>query len=353
MNEARTDRCPLCGGDNACAVAAASGDPEAVQRCWCLDAEFDAGTLARVPAEFAQRTCVCRRCVEVDGAPLPAGVRAIQDPGGREAFELSRGEQRVHVSRTGAQVLSWDAGHGDVLWTAGAASYEPGVPVRGGVPVVFPWFGGHPERDDLPAHGFARSCEWQLVRTAPASITLALRDDGASRAVWPHEFSLELEVSLTDALELRLRTHNPSTTAWTFEHALHSYFSVGDVHRASVHGLEGVPYVEHAREPEDEWDPAAPLRFRAETDRVFSCVPDELRLRADALGREIELRGKDARSAIVWNPWPNKTARLSQMLPDDWSAFCCVETANCKDHAVTLAPGGRHELALRLTAAQR
>ena len=38
---------------------------------------------------------------------------------------------------------------------------------------------------------------------------------------------------------------------------------------------------------------------------------------------------------------PSAHARLSQMLPDDWRAFCCVETANCKDHAVTLAPGGR------------
>jgi glucose-6-phosphate 1-epimerase len=353
MDLVRTDRCPLCGAANTCAVAAAKDDPGAFERCWCRDATVDAATIARVPPELVDRACICRRCVEIDAAPLPDGVRAITDPGGRAAFELVRGDQRAMISRTGAQVLSWDAGDGDVLWTAGAATFGPGAPVRGGIPVVFPWFGDHATDDRMPAHGFARSRDWQLVATGPASVTLALRDDAETRAVWPHEFSLELEASLNDGLRLQLRVHNSSSQPFRFEEALHTYFAVGDIDGASVHGLEGVPFGEHAREPEAAWDADAPLRFRAETDRVFQDVPQELRVRADALGREVCLRTVDARSAIVWNPWPNKTARLSQMLPDDWRAFCCVESANCKEGAVSLPAGRSHELALSLTSTQR
>ncbi len=35
-----------------------------------------------------------------------------------------------------------------------------------------------------------------------------------------------------------------------------------------MHGLQGVPHVETAKAPERAWDTNAPLRFRAETDRM-------------------------------------------------------------------------------------
>ncbi|MCK5944315.1 MAG: cysteine-rich CWC family protein [Planctomycetes bacterium] len=355
MSDVRTDRCPLCGGDNACAVAQQGGDPTAVDACWCQTATIPEAAIARIPEPLRGRACVCRRCADAAAGELPAGVTRTTDPGGRDAFELVRGAHRALVSTTGAQVLSWHVDGEDVLWTAGEPAFEPGKPVRGGIPVVFPWFGDHPDDPDKPAHGFARSQTWQLVGAAEAAVSLALRDGDASRALWPQPFSLELDVALAETGELRIamRVHNPGRAPMTFEQALHTYFAVGDVHEASVHGLEGVPVTEHAREPEGDWDRGAPLRFRAETDRVFQQVPDEIRLRAPALSREVTLRTTDARSAIVWTPWPDKAARLSQMGADDWQTFCCIESANCKENAVTLDPGASHELVLVMSAAQR
>lgn len=288
------------------------------------------------------------------GAATPApGVRFTVDPGGRPAIELTHGPNRALIARLGAQVLSWSGPEGDTLWTASDATYEEGAPVRGGVPVVFPWFGNHAEDASKPAHGFARGREWTVVATNSSSVTLATRDDEQTRSLWPHEFSAELEVTLRDTLQVAMRVHNPSAETFTFEQALHTYFAVGDIQTASVRGLEGVPCTEHARAPEAAWDPAAPLHFRAETDRVFQDTPAEFMLDAPALRRVVTLTAPAARSAIVWNPWPAKTATLSQMAPDDWQTFCCVETANCKENAVTLAPGDRHQLALTLRRAQR
>lgn len=58
--------CPLCGGDNACAMA--SGDGGAGE-CWCFAARIPPETLARIPEEERGRRCVCARCA---GAAPPA-----------------------------------------------------------------------------------------------------------------------------------------------------------------------------------------------------------------------------------------------------------------------------------------
>ena len=351
MSDVRTDRCPLCGQDNACRLSAAAGDPAAWEGCWCRTAAIPDAVLAQIPTAARDRACICRGCAA--GEAPAAGVTLTRDPGGRAAVELTRGDDRVVIARTGAQVLSWRRGDEDALWTASDPAYADGAAVRGGVPVVFPWFGDHSEDPEKPAHGFARSCEWRVVDVAPAAVTFALGDDEQTRALWPRAFHLELEVALDDALHIKMRVFNPSGEPLCFEQALHTYFAVGDVRSASVHGLEDVPVTEHARAPEADWDPSAPVRFRAETDRVFQGAPDRMTLQAPALGRQVDLQTSDARSTIVWNPWPAKTARLSQMAPDDWQTFCCVETANCKENTVTLAPGARHEMALTLRRSQR
>ena len=257
---------------------------------------------------------------------LPAGVTRAKDPGGRDALQLSSAGGTAVIAMLGAQVLSWRTDAGDVLWSAAKAAYEPGKPVRGGIPLVFPWFGDHPRDAKLPAHGFARNREWQLVHA----------NDGP-------------EVVPASSLRLVFTVENTGESVFSFEEALHTYFGVGDVTVATVHGLEGVQFTEHAAAPEAKWDEKQPLAFRAETDRIFQGVPDRLELRAAALSRKVELTSRDARSAIVWNPWPAKTAKLSQMGADDWKTFCCIETANVRDHAVKLAPGEAHRLSLTIT----
>ncbi len=281
---------------------------------------------------------------------LPRGASRVQDPGGRDAVRIDGdGGSSVLVAMLGAQVLSWRTPIGEVLWCGSKAEYAPGKPVRGGVPLVFPWFNEHATDKKLPAHGFARNLEWRLDEAQRTEgVVLEASDDASTRAMWPHAFRLQLAVSLGDGLRLALTVHNPGPLPFRCEEALHTYFAVGDVHSASVHGLEGVPFTETASAPEASWDPNAPLRLRAETDRIFDGSPDRLDLVAPALQRTIVLQSQNASSAIVWNPWTAKTAKLSQMAPDDWQRFCCVESANVRQRALAVAPGASHTLSLTL-----
>lgn len=60
--------CPLCGGDNACAMASGDGG---VGECWCFAARIPPETLARIPREERGRRCVCARCAGAAATAAP------------------------------------------------------------------------------------------------------------------------------------------------------------------------------------------------------------------------------------------------------------------------------------------
>lgn len=66
MNESATTeahRCPLCGGDNRCAmeIERATGVPQGP--CWCVGATFEPDLLARLPDPARGQACICSACV--------------------------------------------------------------------------------------------------------------------------------------------------------------------------------------------------------------------------------------------------------------------------------------------------
>ena len=61
-------RCPLCGGDNGCAIARKQATGQAQPTCWCVSASFSPALLARLPAGALNAACICARCVADDAA---------------------------------------------------------------------------------------------------------------------------------------------------------------------------------------------------------------------------------------------------------------------------------------------
>jgi hypothetical protein len=75
-------RCPLCGGDNACGMAAGKAD------CWCMSVKVAPEVLARVPSAARDEVCVCERCAARTSAERDAA-------GGSSAPERDRRPLRV------------------------------------------------------------------------------------------------------------------------------------------------------------------------------------------------------------------------------------------------------------------
>jgi glucose-6-phosphate 1-epimerase len=85
-----------------------------------------------------------------------------------EKLEIAAGDgARVEACTHGAQVTSWKPASGEErLFLSDRSTFAPDAAIRGGVPIIFPQFGG---MGALPKHGFARVVEWEAVRAGRAS----------------------------------------------------------------------------------------------------------------------------------------------------------------------------------------
>lgn len=253
------------------------------------------------------------------------------------------------IALHGAHVMAFQPrDHQPVLWVSSRSAFRPGKAIRGGIPVCWPWFADHPTDRTKPAHGFVRAVPWSVVGTeivddAATRVRLRLDDDDATHALWPHRFELELAVTVGVSLAVALTIRNTGDAAFTSGGALHSYFTVGDVERVAVHGLDGCAYVDKVDALARKVQRGA-VRIDAETDRVYldttaDCVIDDSGLR-----RRIVIAKTGSRSTVVWNPWRAKAASMADFGDDEYPGMVCVETANAGADVVSIPPRASHVL---------
>jgi len=276
---------------------------------------------------------------------LPDGARVEPGPGGLERLALSTDTGEAHVFLHGAHVAHFQPrGERPVLWVSGASRYESGKPIRGGVPVCFPWFGPKAGAPEAPMHGFARIRPWSVRSVAREEggrlrAVLELDSDDATRASFPHDLRVSLEVLVGRSLALALTVRNTGPSPFTFEAALHSYFAVSDVRRCRITGLEGAGFVDKtaagARRPGEP----SPIVVAAETDRVYPGTESAVVIEDAGWARRIAVAKSGSRTTVVWNPWVAKAKAMPDFGDDEWSGMVCVETANAMDDAVALVPG--------------
>ena len=274
--------------------------------------------------------------------------------------------ENAHASATialqGAQLLEYTPrGKRPVIWLSANAEYKRGQGQRGGIPVCWPWFGASERNpaavcastrgDNLPAHGLVRTRDWTLrsvsEREDATEIVLSFVSDAIVQRHWPHAAMLQLRVTVGATLCMELSTHNLDTQPLALSQALHTYFAISAVDNVTLTGFEDTRYIDTL----DDWREhrqTGAIRFTAETDRIYLEVPREVRLHDSGWQRTIRLRTRNSTSAVVWNPWIEKSKRLSQFPLDAWRDMVCIETANVLDDAVTLAPQAVHTLAVEI-----
>jgi glucose-6-phosphate 1-epimerase len=296
-------------------------------------------------------------------------VDALQDrfgiPGALEIQEGPVGMIRV-LARTaaaetqlylhGAQVTHFQPqGHRPVLFTSTYSPFAPGQANRGGVPIIFPWFGPRAGDPSAPNHGFARLLDWRLesaARIEPDDVTLTLTLESSPKTLeaWPTAFHLRCRITVGQALRLALEVTNTSGLPLVFEEAFHTYLAVGDVESITITGLEDTTYIDKTDAMKRKRQGREPLRITAETDRVFlhtrsTCVVDDPRGR-----QRITLEKSGSDSSVVWNPWADKARAIKDMGPEEWRSMVCVESGNVADNAVRLGAGERHEMRVTIRA---
>ena len=294
-------------------------------------------------------------------SPQSPAVEAIQLDS-LAAWRIRHGDAELLLAQQGAQILSYRRGtQPPLIWLSEQAAYQRGQSVRGGVPVCWPWFGDLTRNPpavqamvsgEAPFHGLVRTLDWQLgeVEQLNTGVRVSLSlPSGSALPGWQGTVQPRLQLTLGDDLLIELHNANTGQQTAAISQALHSYFAISDIQKVQLHGLDGCRYIE-TLEDWAERRQQGDLGFAGETDRIYLDVPARLELLDHGWQRRLVLEVSGSRSAIVWNPWIDKAARLSQFAADAWQRMLCIETANVWDDCLQLAPGERHCLSLRLSS---
>ena len=254
------------------------------------------------------------------------------------------------ISVYGAHLLSYTfaSDENDLLFLSEKAIFKEGTPIRGGVPICWPWFGPDPEGKGRSDHGLARTRMWSVVssyllKDQECSISFELSDSPETYVLWPHRFCLILKVSVGKSLTMELTTQNQGDSTFEITQALHTYFTVGDITQTKITGLEGFTYIDKTDESREKKEDT-PIIIEAETDRVYPTDGGDIAIQDSALKREIHIVSEGSRTAVVWNPWIRVCEQKTDLARDNYKKMVCVETANIGEDSITLPPNESYTL---------
>ncbi|KAF8314769.1 glucose-6-phosphate 1-epimerase [Clavulina sp. PMI_390] len=248
------------------------------------------------------------------------------------------GGSSVEVLLWGATVISWKApapGSTDIkerFFVSSKAALDGSKPVRGGIPIVFPFFGGATLEEHKPfaSHGFARSEKWSYLGTAfetvdSISLKFELLPTPDVKSKWPQPFHLEYFVTISNhELGTKFQVTNPADSPSPLKHQalLHNYLAAA-ANSVTITPLKGLTYKDkilnsaEAKEERDEVD------VRLVTDRVYASAPGTYDIKWTGGGMNIKTTGFP--DVVIWNPQEEVGSKIGDMEDKGWERYVCVE----------------------------
>ena len=238
-----------------------------------------------------------------------------------------------------------------LLFLSQCSRFADGQPIRGGVPVIFPWFG---PREGLGQHGFARVKDWELKEVAPAadgSVQLHFRLPECPEAAAYPPCTVDYVVTVNQSLTLELTVANNSKDReFLFENCLHTYFAVSDITAVAIRGLNGVSYLDKVASFLEKTETGDPIRISSEVDRTYLNTTGPVEILDSRLGRRIRVEKSGSASTVLWNPWITKAQQMSDFGNEEYEQMVCVESGNVAANSINLSPGATSTLKVRLSS---
>jgi len=281
---------------------------------------------------------------------IPGLVHLVSGNGGLAKINVTTKASTAEIYLHGAHVTGFQKqGEPPLLFMSRLGQFAPGKPIRGGVPICFPWFG---PREGDAVHGFARVTEWELAKTTAApdgAVTLRFRlPEIPDRAAWKH-LRAEVAVTISDQLTMELSATNDSRETTTeIENCLHTYLHVGDIGNVKVRGLKGARFLDKTDRGAEKLETQEALPIVAETNRVYHDTPGTVEIVDEKFNRTIRIEKTGSVDTVVWNPW------TTQIMPDfdpaEHRQMVCVESGNVGRNKIALAPGASATLKISLSS---
>jgi len=282
-----------------------------------------------------------------------------------DAIKIEHPRFNATILLQGAQLIEFcpqNNQFNNILWLSPSAQYKQGSPIRGGIPICWPWFGNinkNPAalqeqvstKTAASAHGFARSLPWKIKSIHEdchfVEVILSLVSDSTTKELWPFDFELDAKFIFSDKMQLTIATTNTGPQSFSISQALHTYLPTQDIKQSYIHNAHASSYIDAL----DNWDKKqqiGKIHFSAETDRLYFFDNSNYSLRLETPNQSLLINNKHSQSAVIWNPWIEKSKHLSQFSPLDFQKMLCIETANVLTDIKTIRSGEQTKISVEL-----
>lgn len=283
----------------------------------------------------------------------PGRVTFLEGRGDLPMVEISTAWSTAEIYLQGAHVTHFKKkNEPPLLFLSQCSRFAERQPIRGGIPVILPWFG---PREGLGQHGFARTCGWEVKEITPSpdgSVSVRFRLPAYPEAATYPDFTADYVVTVNESLRLELTVVNQSVTdSLEFENCLHTYFAVDDISAVAITGLKGAAYLDKVENFAQKVETQDAIRIASEVDRVYLDTTATVEIQDARFGRRIRVEKEGAASTVVWNPWVQKSQQLPDFGNEDYRNMVCVESGNVASNRIVLAPGDRSTLIVKLSSA--
>lgn len=285
---------------------------------------------------------------------IPGHVAISPGQGGLRRLVIQTPASEAEIYLQGAHVTRFQKpGEEPLLFMSACSRFEPGQPIRGGIPVILPWFGN---RAGSPAHGFARTAEWTLLATtslANGGVAVTLGLPGAAAGTLWAPFEARYRVTVADTLAVELVITNPAGGAeLTLENCLHTYFAIGDIDQTTVHGLRGVRFLDKVANFAEKTETEEAIRVTSEVDRIYLDTMGTVEIVDPVFQRRISVAKSGGASTVLWNPWIAKAKQMADFGDEEYRRMICVESGNVATNQLRIAPGTSATLGVVLSSAR-
>src|SRR5580692_11719261 len=138
-------------------------------------------------------------------------VEQTTGKGNLPMLKISTAKSTAEIYLHGAHITHFQkSGEPPLLFLSPQSWFAADKPIRGGIPICFPWFGN---REGEPSHGLARILTWELAETSTApdgSVTVRLQLPQKSLKPEWSALQTEFVVIVGDTLRMELIAKNTS-----------------------------------------------------------------------------------------------------------------------------------------------
>lgn len=259
----------------------------------------------------------------------------------------------AQISQQGGQLIYYKrTNEPDIVWRNPFSEFTSGEPIRGGIPICFPWFGNFEQNPEaiknmaspsashsFPFHGLVRQQKWRLhslvLENHICRISFELELDNDYFINWPHTCKIKIDYIFGDNLEVKLTVYNENNYPLPVTLALHTYYHVSDVEHVELYGFKSNCYYDAL----DSWSKKIQTHepgIVQEIARTFIERTGTISIIDRGYNRKIIIDSQDSSSCILWNPYKNRSPKLDQFSSEAWKEMLCIETARARDDYLTV-----------------